>query len=334
MQIIVLHTFCPSAGDSLSLVAAALAGELESRGHQCEQMMMPFDPAYPPLEQILAFRLLEQAEYGDLLISLHPPCHVVHHRRKVIWAAGSALRNQDLMPEGYFKQDAASNSLLASMRVSDRLAFAEAHRVFLGSRTTCMSFQREEAVGASFLPIPPCLPNKELPKQKILAASLHGASHAHLVLSIESIAAVPEDVVLRLFGNLPFSAGQWNGLLNRLGIEDRVEVLPAAQWAESLPAAMAVLGISENPDDLGRLAIDAHACDAPVIAFHSPAAAEWIEDGRNGRLSPLDSQALAAILRELTSQPDAMLSLGRAGRARLDEWGANWDHAIRAITAP
>lgn len=334
MRIIVLHTFCPTAGDSVSAVAAALASELESRGHKCEEMLMPFDPASPPLEQILAFRLLEQAEHGDLLISLHPPCHVVYHRRKVLWAAGEAFRNHHLMPEGYFNQNPASNSLLASLRVSDRLAFAEAHRVFLASRTTCESFRRDEAIGAAFLPIPPCVSKTEIPKQKILAASLHSASPVHLLLSLEAFAAVSPDFLLWLFGNLPFSAGQWCSLLNRLGLDGRVRVLPAARWADSLPAAMAVIALSENPDVLGRLAIDAHSCDAPVVAFHSPAAAEWIADGWNGRLSPLDSHALASILTEWTSRPDAMLSLGRAGRARLDEWGANWDHAISAITAP
>lgn len=333
MQVIVLHTFCPSAGDSVSAVAAALASELESRGHKCEQMMMPFDPAYPPLEQILAFRLLEQAEYGDLLISLHPPCHVVHHRRKVIWAAGDAFRNRHLMPEGYFGQDPASNSLLASMRVSDRLAFAEASRVFLGSRIACESFQREEGFDAAFLPFPSWIPRRETPKQPILAASLDGASQVHLLLALEAVAAISEDVRLLLSAR-GSRAELTNDALDRLSLKGRVEVLPAAQWADSLPSAMAVIALSENADALGRTVIDAHSCDAPVVAFHSPAAAEWIEDGRNGRLSPLDSHALASILGELTSRPEVLLSLGRAGRARLDEWGANWDHAISAITAP
>jgi glycosyltransferase involved in cell wall biosynthesis len=334
VQIIVLHTFCPSAGDSVSHIAAALSRELESRGHKCEEMRMPFDPASPPLEQILAFRLLEPVEYGDLLISLHPPCHVVHHRRKVIWADGKAFRCGHLMPEGYFRQDPASNSVLASMRVSDRMAFAEARRIFLDSPSSCESFKREEGIEASFLPFPSCIARQEMPKQKILAASLHSASRVQLLLALEAFATVPQDFLLWLFGNLPFSAEQWSSLLRRLGLEDRVKVLPAAQWAESLPAAMGVIGLSDNAGVLGRLAIDAHACDAPVVAFDSPAAAEWIEDGRNGLLSPLDSHALASILTQLTSRPDAMRSLGRAGRERLGEWGANWDYAISAITAP
>jgi hypothetical protein len=332
VQVIVSHTFCPSIGEDSGWAIAELCAALKSAGHKIEDMLLPFDPGHSPLEQLLAFRLFEPIEYGDIMLALHPPCHTTCHRGKVIWVIEGAMRTEILMPPGYFAADAASRKVHESIRVSDRLGYAEARRICLRSRQAAEAFASAEGTPACVLPLPPRVLHSGAPEGHIVAALASGAAPALLLTAIEALSLASPSIRLLLAGDNPFSADQWARLLSFHGVSGRVEWRPASEWPSLLPSAMAILGLSYSSDETGRSAIDAHGCERPIVAFETPSSIEWVEDGVNGLRLPVDPVSTAAALTGLASDLGRAHELGLQGKARLDLWGANWNHAVKTLT--
>lgn len=79
-------------------------------------------------------------------------------------------------------------------------------------------------------------------------------------------------------------------------------------------AATAVVIPSEH-EGLGLVAVEAHLCETPVIAFRSGGLTDVLSDGRSGLLTPPgDVRALAAAMDGLLARPDRGAAFGRAGR--------------------
>ncbi len=331
MQVIVCHTYCPAVFDSSDRVAEEFGKALRRRGHEVEDIPMPFDPAFSPLEQILAFRLFGPVDHGDILVALNPPCHVTGHRRKLIWGVDRGIRSEDLMPPDYFTPDGASRTVLESLRVSDRLALAEASRTCLRSRAACERHFQETGARAEFLPLPPRRVASSAGFEPILAARTKGSEPALLLTALEGLARSPAPVRLALFGPPPFSATQWSELLSLHGLEGRIELREACDWPGAMPSILAVLGLSLDADSLGLDTIDAHGCEKPVITFDSAAAAEWVMDGVNGLAVKFDPQALGQAVSDLAANRTRAHDLGLAGKSQLKSWGADWDHAVETL---
>jgi len=332
VQVIVAHTFSPGVVDSSEWAVAELGIALKSRGHEVEDIPMPFDPGFSPLDQLLGFRLYGPIEHGDVMVTLHPPCHLAPHRRKVIWGIDRVFRSEDLMPSSYFTADAASRTMLESLRASDRRAYAEARRVCLRSSAGCEKHFRETGSPAVFLPLPPRRSASSASFEPILAARTEGAKPALLLTAMEVLASLPASLRLVLFGPQPFSPAQWSELVALHRLHGRLELRKASAWPSALPPILAVLDLSCDPDLLGQNTIDAHGCEKPVIAFDSSAAREWIGDGENGLIVNLDPVTLKSAVADLAANPARAHALGLAGKARLVSWGAHWDHVVETLT--
>jgi glycosyltransferase involved in cell wall biosynthesis len=102
-----------------------------------------------------------------------------------------------------------------------------------------------------------------------------------------------------------------------LGISSRLSFHGARSQEELVPlyrAATAVIIPSEG-EGLGLVAVEAHLCETPVIAFRSGGLADVVSDGNTGLLTPPgDVRALSAAMESLLARPDRGAALGRAGR--------------------
>ncbi len=79
-------------------------------------------------------------------------------------------------------------------------------------------------------------------------------------------------------------------------------------------AATAVIIPSED-EGLGLVAVEAHLCEAPVIAFRSGGLTDIVSDGSSGLLTPPgDVRALSAAMEGLLARTDRGATFGRAGR--------------------
>jgi glycosyltransferase involved in cell wall biosynthesis len=133
---------------------------------------------------------------------------------------------------------------------------------------------------------------------------------------IEALAETSSGGALDIVGDGPARAS-----LERraaaLGITNRITwhgSLPQAALVTLYRKATAVVIPSEH-EGLGLVAVEAHLCEAPVIAFRSGGLTDVVLDGATGLLAPPgDTHALAHAMDSLMSMPDRGATLGRAGR--------------------
>lgn len=146
--------------------------------------------------------------------------------------------------------------------------------------------------------------------------------------AVRAMAALPPDVTLRVTG--PPEDG-YDGTLRELaaaqGVSDRVRVQGAVDDVAALYAeADAVLFPVTWPEPFGLVPLEAMACGRPVVATATGGAAEYLRDGENCLVVPVDDPgALAAAVARLAGDEAlraVLVAGGRATAARLtqDAW--------------
>lgn len=111
-----------------------------------------------------------------------------------------------------------------------------------------------------------------------------------------------------------------DGLVDRLGLRDRVEFLdPGGRVAELLPA-LDVFAMSSESEGMPTVIVEAMACGLPVVVTDVGSIREVVEDGPCGLVvPPLQPPALADALTELLGDPQRREALATRGRQRVLE---------------
>ncbi len=106
-------------------------------------------------------------------------------------------------------------------------------------------------------------------------------------------------------------------LANTLGISQRIRwhgALPHPRLVEFYRAATALV-VPSIDEGLGLVAVEAHLCETPVVAFASGGLLDVVQHDRTGVLaSAVTADGLAAAIDSLLVRPDRGASLGAAGR--------------------
>lgn len=107
----------------------------------------------------------------------------------------------------------------------------------------------------------------------------------------------------------------------RMGFAERV-VFCGLVPREEIPSALAAMDLMAHParyEGLPRVLVQALAMGKPCVAFDADGTREVVVTGETGYLiEPGDSDAFAAAVNELLSDPERRQSLGKAGRKRVD----------------
>jgi hypothetical protein len=171
MRVIVASTFAPLSSERADRLAGELAEALAERGHDVERVRIPFvNRQEHLLEQMLAMRLTDISDDGDLLIALGVSAHLLRHQRKVVWLVDGPESDAWFARTGLNSYDQQVMLLRDAVIAADELALSEAQRVFVGSAGVSRSNPHVRRFGAEVLEQPVEDGHSEGPWDDIVAA--------------------------------------------------------------------------------------------------------------------------------------------------------------------
>ena len=134
---------------------------------------------------------------------------------------------------------------------------------------------------------------------------------------LEAVARVP-GLYVWLAGDGPERA-TYQSLAHRLGLSDRVRFLGWRQDRKSLLDACDICVLPSRYEPFGTVIVEAWAAHRPLVATLAAGARQYVHDGADGLLCPIDDpRALAACLTRVLHEPGLAESLARAGRDRFE----------------
>ena len=143
-MILVASGFRPSWESGQEDLSRALELALRDQGHEVESIRIPFDHDPQAVwAQLFALRLTNVSDVGDLLVATGAPCHLLRHRRKVLWLT----EHYPWLEDG--------SAALASLSLADHQACGEASAVFAVSERLCDRVARSSGHALEQLPPPP-----------------------------------------------------------------------------------------------------------------------------------------------------------------------------------
>ncbi len=337
MKIVIATTFTPFVESESTRIVEGLDQNLKQRGHDVETFHFPFsDHPGEVLEQLTALRLIDLSQFGDRLVTIRTPSHLLKHPNKVAWLLQHDLNAHDW--SGTPEDEARRQAILSA----DSIGLRESSRIFCSSVVAKNRLTGFHAREAEVL-YPPLLREDQF----------HCAGYGDYLLyfsrltrrkrqwlAIESLRYTKTPVSLVIAGasgpdGEPYVA-ELRNLIHRYHLNDRVTLLPG--WVpddrklELFSGCLAGLYFPLDDDSYGYSSLEAHASRKAVLTTtDAGGACELIADGLNGLVRPPDPPAIAEAMDFLYTNRPAAQQMGAAGNARMKELGMNWDHVVARL---
>jgi glycosyltransferase involved in cell wall biosynthesis len=337
MRIAVCAPQVPFERGGTEILAETLVRELRTRGHEVEDVKIPFKwyPRARALREALLWRLvdLEEAQERpvDLVIATKFPSYAIRHPNKVVWLVHQFRQAYELdrADFGQFGENPFDRATVRAIHRHDRKTLGEAKRLFAISRNVADRLQRSTGLSAEVLPPPP---------QQLAYRSPEGAGE--FILSVGRLdRAKRVDMLLEaaaLDGSLSVvvaGEGPDRERLERLsaerGLDGRVTFAGRVDDDElvDLYARSHAVFYAPFDEDFGLVPYEAFLSERPVVTTHDAGGPlEVVIDEENGIVCEPVPSAVAAALSWLAANPDQARARGRAGKRRAEE--VTWDSVI------
>jgi glycosyltransferase involved in cell wall biosynthesis len=312
-------------------------------GYDAEVAALPFK-WYPPTEIMrgtLAWRLLDVTEANgkaiDLVVGMKFPAYTVAHPRKVLWILhqhrsaynlwGTQFDDLSTFPEGARVRD--------FVRHCDSRFIPEARKVFANSRAVAERLRNFNGIESEPLYHPP-------PR----AASLRvGASSDYIFypsrlepqkrqeLLIEAM-YFTRTPVRAVFAGSSREPGQYESLVKRFGVGDRVELRGFVSEQEMIELYANALGVCYLPfdEDYGYVTLEGMLSSKPVVvARDGGGATEFVEHESEGLVTNPDPRAVAECLDRLYADRELARRMGERGREKLLALNLSWPNVVEKI---
>lgn len=339
MRIAVLRPQVPFARGGVEIFTDDLVAELRARGHEADLLSVPFKwyPGARVLTQAFLWRLLDLEESDgrpiDLVVATKFPSYVVRHREKRVWLVHQFRQAYELdgTELGQFGPSAEDRALRRRVQELDRVALAEATRLFATSANVAGRLERSTGLVAEVLPHPPqALPYRTAPAEGfVLSASrLDRAKRIDLLLEAASRHA-GFDVVVVSDGP---DRERLERLARELGLDGRVrfEGRVAPERLAELYATCSAVYYAPVDEDFGMGPYEAFLSGKPVITTTDAGGPlDVVHDRRTGLVVAPEPDPVGAAAVWLREHEDDASALGRAGKALADE--VTWDRAIARL---
>jgi glycosyltransferase involved in cell wall biosynthesis len=339
MRIAVLRPQVPFARGGAEIFTDALVGELRARGHDADLVSVPFKwyPGARVLTQAFLWRLLDLDEADgrtiDMVVATKFPSYVVRHREKRVWLIHQFRQAYELdrTALGQFGESAEDRALRRRVQELDRVALAEATRLYATSRNVAGRLERSTGLAAEVLPHPP----QELDYRCeaydgfVLSASrLDRAKRIDLLVEAAALEPALEVVIVsdgpdreRLE-----ALARERGLNGRVRFEGRV----SAERLAELYARCSSVFYAPVDEDFGMGPYESFLASKPVITTTDAGGPlDVVTDRETGIVVRPEAAEIARAAAWLRDHSDEAATLGRAGKSLAQE--VTWDHAIARL---
>jgi len=321
-----------------TLISDWLRDELIVRGHEVDQLDLPFDGSDVDLltSRLTGFRLFDVSDEADRLIAIRWPAHLLRHPSKVVWFIHHYRELFDLWGTAFqgMPPSPALETTRELVRAADCRALTEAHAVYANSsvvRDRVRRFNNLD-IGIAFPPVT---------RPERFWTSGYGdfvfypsriVGHKRQMLAVEALAETRTPVRLVIAGEAsPHHLAQ--DLVDRaseLDVSDRLTVIPRwiteTEKLEYLAGCLAVAYLPFDEDSYGYPSVEAHlARKAVLTTLDGGGTQELVMDGINGFVTAPTPEAIAQRFDELWEDRVLARRLGERGNDRLGELGINWD---------
>jgi glycosyltransferase involved in cell wall biosynthesis len=337
MRIAVCRPQVPFVHGGAELVAADLVRELSARGHDVEEVAVPFKwyPGTRVLDQAFIWRLLDLTEADgreiELVIATKFPAYCVRHPNKVAWVLHQFRQayDYDRTELGQFSEAPEDRATRAAVERLDRVALGEARRVFATSRNVADRLRASTGIQPELLPHPPqALPyHTAEPERYVLSVNrLDRAKRIDLLIAAAK--ASPElRIVIAGEGpdraRLEGLAREVNGRIEFAGRVDDVRL--ADLYARCLAVYYAPVD-----EDFGMVPYEAFLSEKPVVTTTDAGGPlEIVRDHETGVVVAPEPAELARACAYLAAHADEAKAWGRAGKAVAER--VTWDVCIDAL---
>jgi glycosyltransferase involved in cell wall biosynthesis len=334
MRIAVCRPQVPFVYGGAELVADQLVPELRKRGHEAEVVTVPFKwyPGTRVLDQAFLWRLLDLTEADgrsiDLVIATKFPSYGVRHPNKVIWLVHQLRQAYDYdgTELGQFSDSPEDRATRLAVERFDRVAFAEARKVFTISGNVTSRLERFLGVSSEVLYPPPQDLDFHTAGYESFVLSVNRLDRAKRIdLLIEAAVAEPS-LRLVIVGDGPDRerlerlASEVNG---RIEFTGRID----GERLADLYARCLALYYAPIDEDYGIAPYEAFLSEKPVVTtVDAGGPLEVVHDGKTGLVVRPDSTEIARACVQLLRDPDEARTLGLAGKLIAER--VTWDHCI------
>jgi glycosyltransferase involved in cell wall biosynthesis len=341
MRIAVCRPQVPFARGGVEIFTDDLVEQLRGRGHEADLVTVPFKwyPGARVLTQAFLWRLLDLDEADgrrvDVVVATKFPSYLVRHPEKRVWLVHQFRQAYELdrTELGQFGESAEERALRRKVQELDRVALAEATRLFATSANVAGRLERSTGLAAEVLPHPPQALAYRCDAYGgfVLSASrLDRAKRIDLLLEAAALDPALEVVVCsdgpdrERLEDLARS----HGLNGRVTFAGRVTPDELA----SLYATCLAVYYAPVDEDFGMGPYESFLSEKPVITTTDAGGPlDIVHDRRTGLVARPAAAEIAQAARWLREHPGEAAALGRAGKELADE--VTWDRALGRLLA-
>jgi glycosyltransferase involved in cell wall biosynthesis len=337
MRIAVCAPQVPFERGGTEILAETLVRELRRRGHEVEDVKIPFKwyPGPRALREALVWRLvdLEEAQERpvDLVIATKFPSYAIRHRNKVVWLVHQFRQAYELdrADFGQFGEDPFDRATVRSIHRADRKTLGEAKRIFAISRNVADRLYRSTGLEADVLPPPPQQLAYRTPDDDgefiLSVGRLDRAKRVDLLLEAAALDASLRVVVA---GEGP-DRERLERLSVKRGLDGRVSFAGRVADDELVELYSRCVAVFYAPfdEDFGFVPYEAFLSARPVVTTHDAGGPlEVVVDGENGLVCEPAASAVASACSWLAANPDQARMQGLAGKERAEQ--VTWDSVV------
>ena len=343
MKVAVVSSVHPFIKSGARIIVDSLERQLRAHGHDVEVLNIPvqFSPE-TYLDQSLAFRLLDVSEWGERLIAIRAPSHVMQHPAKNVWFIHHWRYLFDLWdtPHGPDPKTHYLRGLRHMVQTSDTVALSEARNVFANSKVVADRVAQYNGVHAELLYPPVEFPDRFLFAEygDYLVCVSRVTPIKRQLLMVRAMAHVKTDVRLVLAGkaDYPAAAAAVDRLIVELGVSKTVlfsnEWVSETEKEKLFAGCLANVYLPEDEDSYGYSTLEAAHCQkCTITTTDSGGVMEFVQPGLSGFAVAPHPMELAEVFDRLYANRELAKQYGTAALRRIDELGITWSSVVEAL---